>query len=181
MGRVLFCQLPLGCAVTPSESTGALAPLAPSCLGGDLPGVKVLSTRTCFGNKQLPVQVSDRCVLCVRPPGAPLVKALPVNPTDPAVTGPDIFAKLVPMAAHEASSLYRWVPGGHQSQKTSWSQSWGCKSVTELGTSSTSTKLGTQISVTKLNKEPVAQPSLSPGRGELEGTKLAALVSSGSH
>ncbi|NWT06854.1 PTN23 phosphatase, partial [Mionectes macconnelli] len=38
--------------------------------------------------------------------GAPLVKALPVNPTDPAVTGPDIFAKLVPMAAHEASSLY---------------------------------------------------------------------------
>lgn len=40
-------------------------------------------------------------------PGAPLVKPLPVNPTDPAVTGPDIFAKLVPMAAHEASSLYR--------------------------------------------------------------------------
>lgn len=39
-------------------------------------------------------------------PGAPLVKPLPVNPTDPAVTGPDIFAKLVPMAAHEASSLY---------------------------------------------------------------------------
>ncbi|XP_048366481.1 LOW QUALITY PROTEIN: tyrosine-protein phosphatase non-receptor type 23 [Sphaerodactylus townsendi] len=39
--------------------------------------------------------------------GAPLVKALPVNPTDAApVTGPDIFAKLVPMAAHEASSLY---------------------------------------------------------------------------
>lgn len=40
-------------------------------------------------------------------PGAPLVKALPVNPTDPSVTGPDIFSKLVPMAAHEASSLYR--------------------------------------------------------------------------
>uniref|UniRef100_A0A672MRW0 Protein tyrosine phosphatase, non-receptor type 23, a n=1 Tax=Sinocyclocheilus grahami TaxID=75366 RepID=A0A672MRW0_SINGR len=39
--------------------------------------------------------------------GAPLVKALPVNPTDPSVTGPDIFAKLVPMSAHEASSLYR--------------------------------------------------------------------------
>lgn len=39
--------------------------------------------------------------------GAPLVKALPVNPTDPTVTGPDLFAKLVPMAAHEASSLYR--------------------------------------------------------------------------
>uniref|UniRef100_A0AAQ5X2Q9 Tyrosine-protein phosphatase non-receptor type 23 n=1 Tax=Amphiprion ocellaris TaxID=80972 RepID=A0AAQ5X2Q9_AMPOC len=31
--------------------------------------------------------------------GAPLVKALPVNPTDPTVTGPDLFAKLVPMAA----------------------------------------------------------------------------------
>ena len=44
--------------------------------------------------------------LCLSP-GAPLVKPLPVNPTDPAVTGPDIFAKLVPMAAHEASSLYR--------------------------------------------------------------------------
>ncbi|MEQ2184830.1 hypothetical protein GOODEAATRI_012043 [Goodea atripinnis] len=39
--------------------------------------------------------------------GAPLVKALPVNPTDPSVTGPDLFTKLVPMAAHEASSLYR--------------------------------------------------------------------------
>ncbi|XP_029959693.1 tyrosine-protein phosphatase non-receptor type 23 isoform X2 [Salarias fasciatus] len=38
--------------------------------------------------------------------GAPLVKALPVNPTDPSVTGPDLFCKLVPMAAHEASSLY---------------------------------------------------------------------------
>ncbi|XP_047454665.1 tyrosine-protein phosphatase non-receptor type 23 isoform X2 [Mugil cephalus] len=38
--------------------------------------------------------------------GAPLVKALPVNPTDPSVTGPDLFSKLVPMAAHEASSLY---------------------------------------------------------------------------
>lgn len=45
------------------------------------------------------------------PSGAPLVKGLPVNPTDPSVTGPDIFSKLVPMAAHEASSLYRWVGG----------------------------------------------------------------------
>uniref|UniRef100_A0A8C6VS52 Tyrosine-protein phosphatase non-receptor type 23 n=1 Tax=Nothobranchius furzeri TaxID=105023 RepID=A0A8C6VS52_NOTFU len=41
--------------------------------------------------------------------GAPLVKPLPVNPTDPSVTGPDLFTKLVPMAAHEASSLYRWA------------------------------------------------------------------------
>lgn len=55
------------------------------------------------------MKVSHRTVLYVHFPGAPLVKALPVNPTDPAVTGPDIFAKLVPMAAHEASSLYRWV------------------------------------------------------------------------
>lgn len=49
------------------------------------------------------------CILCssVLFLGAPLVKALPVNPTDPTVTGPDLFAKLVPMAAHEASSLYR--------------------------------------------------------------------------
>ncbi|KAL2079848.1 hypothetical protein ACEWY4_023641 [Coilia grayii] len=38
--------------------------------------------------------------------GASLVKALPVAPTDPSVTGPDLFSKLVPMAAHEASSLY---------------------------------------------------------------------------
>ncbi|XP_051922422.1 tyrosine-protein phosphatase non-receptor type 23 [Hippocampus zosterae] len=38
--------------------------------------------------------------------GAPLVKALPVNPTDPSVTGPDLFSKLVPMAAHESASLY---------------------------------------------------------------------------
>ncbi|XP_042188445.1 tyrosine-protein phosphatase non-receptor type 23 [Callorhinchus milii] len=38
--------------------------------------------------------------------GASLVKALPVNPTDPSVTGTDIFSKLVPMEAHEASSLY---------------------------------------------------------------------------
>lgn len=46
--------------------------------------------------------------------GAPLVKALPVNPTDPSVTGPDLFAKLVPMAAHEASSLYRYGPGSQR-------------------------------------------------------------------
>lgn len=38
--------------------------------------------------------------------GASLVKPLPVNPTDQSVTGPDLFSKLVPMATHEASSLY---------------------------------------------------------------------------
>lgn len=63
------------------------------------------------------------------------MKALPVNPTDPAVTGPDIFAKLVPMAAHEASSLYRCVPGcGTDGHSPGWSRtasrSWssGCRS-----------------------------------------------------
>ncbi|MCI4392313.1 hypothetical protein PGIGA_G00144570 [Pangasianodon gigas] len=38
--------------------------------------------------------------------GAPLVKPLPVTPTDPNTTGPDLFSKLVPIAAHEASSVY---------------------------------------------------------------------------
>ncbi|XP_030024253.2 tyrosine-protein phosphatase non-receptor type 23 [Manduca sexta] len=35
-----------------------------------------------------------------------LVKALAINFNDPEVTGPDIFARLVPIGAHEASSLY---------------------------------------------------------------------------
>jgi len=30
-----------------------------------------------------------------------------MNLTDQSVTGPDLFSKLVPMATHEASSLYR--------------------------------------------------------------------------
>ncbi|KAK2494500.1 hypothetical protein MC885_017128 [Smutsia gigantea] len=47
--------------------------------------------------------------------GTPLVKPLPVNPTDIAVTCPDIFAKLVTMAVHEASSLYRWAVGASSS------------------------------------------------------------------
>lgn len=38
--------------------------------------------------------------------GASLVKPLPMNLTDQSVTGPDLFSKLVPMATHEASSLY---------------------------------------------------------------------------
>uniref|UniRef100_A0A673KJQ2 Tyrosine-protein phosphatase non-receptor type 23-like n=1 Tax=Sinocyclocheilus rhinocerous TaxID=307959 RepID=A0A673KJQ2_9TELE len=38
--------------------------------------------------------------------GASLVKPLPVSLTDQSVTGPDLFSKLVPMATHEASSLY---------------------------------------------------------------------------
>ncbi|XP_046690436.1 tyrosine-protein phosphatase non-receptor type 23b isoform X2 [Silurus meridionalis] len=38
--------------------------------------------------------------------GAPLVKPLPVNLTDPNTTGPDLFSRLVPLAAHESSSVY---------------------------------------------------------------------------
>lgn len=35
-----------------------------------------------------------------------LVKALSFDPTDPSVAGPDVFAKLVPMRAHEQASIY---------------------------------------------------------------------------
>ncbi|KAF5879831.1 tyrosine-protein phosphatase non-receptor type 23-like, partial [Clarias magur] len=38
--------------------------------------------------------------------GTPLVKPVPITPTDPSVTGPDLFSTLVPLAAHEASSVY---------------------------------------------------------------------------
>ncbi|XP_076362169.1 tyrosine-protein phosphatase non-receptor type protein myopic [Tachypleus tridentatus] len=38
--------------------------------------------------------------------GASLVKGIPFSPSDPDVSGPDIFARLVPMEAHEAASLY---------------------------------------------------------------------------
>lgn len=38
--------------------------------------------------------------------GAPLVKGIPFNINDPEVSGPDIFARIVPMKAHESSSLY---------------------------------------------------------------------------
>ena len=41
--------------------------------------------------------------------GASLVKGIPFNPADPEVSGPDIFKKLVPLEAHKASSLYRFV------------------------------------------------------------------------
>lgn len=34
------------------------------------------------------------------------MKALPFQPYDESVAGPDIFRKLVPMKAHEASSMY---------------------------------------------------------------------------
>ncbi|XP_053603640.1 tyrosine-protein phosphatase non-receptor type 23 [Plodia interpunctella] len=35
-----------------------------------------------------------------------LVKALAINHNDPDISGPDIFSRLVPMGAHEASSMY---------------------------------------------------------------------------
>lgn len=38
--------------------------------------------------------------------GASLVKGIPFSVNDIEVSGPDIFGKLVPMEAHEASSLY---------------------------------------------------------------------------
>ncbi|PIK57805.1 putative tyrosine-protein phosphatase non-receptor type 23 [Apostichopus japonicus] len=38
--------------------------------------------------------------------GASLVKALVFQPYDESVAGPDVFRKLVPMEAHEASSMY---------------------------------------------------------------------------
>ncbi|XP_037282532.2 tyrosine-protein phosphatase non-receptor type 23 isoform X2 [Rhipicephalus microplus] len=38
--------------------------------------------------------------------GANLVKGISFSPTDPEISGPDIFARLVPMEAHEASSIY---------------------------------------------------------------------------
>lgn len=41
--------------------------------------------------------------------GASLVKGIAFSVNDPEVSGPDIFARLVPMKAHEASSLYRWI------------------------------------------------------------------------
>ena len=39
--------------------------------------------------------------------GAILVKGIPFDPTDVEISGPDLFRQLLPMKAHEASSLYR--------------------------------------------------------------------------
>ena len=41
--------------------------------------------------------------------GASLVKGISFNINDPEVSGPDIFARLVPLEAHRASSMYRLV------------------------------------------------------------------------
>eukprot|EP00795_Rhopilema_esculentum_P013497 gene13497-4376_t len=38
--------------------------------------------------------------------GVSLVKAMPFQYNDPSISGPDIFQKLIPMKAHESSSLY---------------------------------------------------------------------------
>lgn len=40
--------------------------------------------------------------------GASLVKGTPFDVQDPEIAGQDIFHRLVPMEAHEASSLYRF-------------------------------------------------------------------------
>ena len=39
--------------------------------------------------------------------GASLVRGIGFEITDPEISGPDIFGRLVPLEAHEASSLYR--------------------------------------------------------------------------
>lgn len=39
--------------------------------------------------------------------GASLVKGIGFEVSDPEVSGPDIFGRIVPMEAHEAASLYR--------------------------------------------------------------------------
>lgn len=41
--------------------------------------------------------------------GASLVKGIPFSVNDPEVSGQDIFIKLVPLEAHQASSMYRSV------------------------------------------------------------------------
>lgn len=46
------------------------------------------------------------CLFC--DVGTSIVKPIPFQPNDPSVSGADIFAKLVPMVAHEASSIYRF-------------------------------------------------------------------------
>ncbi|KAI4466261.1 pcd6 interacting protein-related [Holotrichia oblita] len=50
-------------------------------------------------------EVPDRQTLEEAPPAC-LVKGIPFSIHDTEVSGPDIFAKLVPIKAHEASSLY---------------------------------------------------------------------------
>lgn len=40
--------------------------------------------------------------------GAALVKGIGFEVSDKSVSGADIFSKLVPIEAHEASSLYRY-------------------------------------------------------------------------
>lgn len=40
--------------------------------------------------------------------GASLVKPIPFQPHDPSM-GKDVFEKLIPMKAHESSSLYRYI------------------------------------------------------------------------
>ena len=37
------------------------------------------------------------------------MKGIPFDPTDENISGPDIFRRLVPMEAHQASSVYRYL------------------------------------------------------------------------
>ncbi|XP_077296502.1 tyrosine-protein phosphatase non-receptor type protein myopic isoform X2 [Arctopsyche grandis] len=50
-------------------------------------------------------EVPDKDLLSEPKPAA-LAKGIPINFNDPEVSGPDIFGRLVPMRAHEASSMY---------------------------------------------------------------------------
>lgn len=52
-------------------------------------------------------EVPDRDLL-PKAMGVSLVKGIPFSINDTEVSGPDIFGRLVPMKAHEASSLYRY-------------------------------------------------------------------------
>lgn len=76
MGSALSCQLLMGEGPTQCDTRwihGALGPLGASgascreaLLSQDLPGMKVLSGRTCLRNNQFPVEVSGMC--CVFDP-----------------------------------------------------------------------------------------------------------------
>ena len=48
----------------------------------------------------------------ITPPGVELVKPIVFQPVDKKTAGSDIFSRLVPMSAYEASSVYRYVPTG---------------------------------------------------------------------
>ena len=70
----------------------------------------------CIISNQVP-EVSDLPEL----KGVSLVKGIGFEVSDPEVSGPDIFGRIVPMEAHEAASLYSEEKAGllrHESSKT---------------------------------------------------------------